>query len=129
MPELRDTRPGVILQEWAWDMLPDDVGKAIASTTLSDILVIARRLGAVWTTSDKSVQNLRAEGNGHVFTSTNLRGLGAAIAYQRVGTTKGAIRRKFEVTSAEEDTHRRILQSWTIQADKFMFGICPGTYT
>lgn len=117
--------PGVALQEWAWDLLPDDTGKAIASTKLFDILVIARRLGAGWKSCKLRADGLQAEGGGHVFFSTNLRGLGTAIAYQKVGTAKEAIKHKSGLTPTDPAS-QRTLRSWTMEADKFMFGICPG---
>jgi len=122
VPELENEFPRLSLHEWAWDMLPDDTGKAIASTSLFDILVLARRLGAGWKSCEPNSDGLRAEGNGHVFVSTNLRGLGTAIAYQKVGKARDAIKRRHQ----QDSWDNQALHSWTIEADKFMFGIVPG---
>lgn len=119
------TKPGVVLQSKMWDLLPDDVGKTVASTELFDILVIARRLGAIWHPWRSPENGLQAEGNGHSFSSTNIRGLGIALSYQYVGVTKTTIKTSSKLTG-EEMSDRITVDVWNDDANKLMFGVCPG---
>lgn len=119
--------PTIELRDRAWDELPDDVGGPVASTELFDILVIARRLGAIWQRFDSLSDVLRAEGNGHVFFSTEIRGLERALSYQYVGPAKKEIRTTTRVT-AMAVTARHVSRHWNSNAVKFMFGICPGNF-
>jgi hypothetical protein len=65
----------------SWDFMPTDVVRPMASTTVSDCAIMARRLGMVWKTFDPSTGSMRAEGNGHVITSTMARSLGTILQY------------------------------------------------
>jgi hypothetical protein len=77
-----DTRvPIVQFIEKSWDFMPPDIIRPMASSTVSDIAVMARRLGMVWKSFDPGNGLMRAEGNGHVFTSTMARSLGTVLQY------------------------------------------------
>lgn len=65
----------------SWDFMPPEVVRPVASTTVSDIAVMARRLGMSWKTFDPATGSMRAEGNGHVLTSTMIRTLGTVVQY------------------------------------------------
>lgn len=65
----------------SWDFMPTDVVRPMASTTVSDLAIMARRLGMTWKSFDPGSGTLRAEGNGHVFTSSMVRSLGMVVQY------------------------------------------------
>lgn len=71
----------------SWDFMPPDVVRPMASTTVSDIAVMAKRLGMIWKTFDPG-ESMRAEGNGHVFTSSIARSLGIILQYSFTARTK-----------------------------------------
>lgn len=64
-----------------WDFMPTDVVRPMASSTVSDVAIMARRMGQVWRTFDPAAGSMRAEGNGHVITSTLARSLGTILQY------------------------------------------------
>jgi hypothetical protein len=65
----------------SWDFMPPEVVRPMASSTVSDIAIMARRLGMVWKNFDPGSGLMRAEGNGHVITSTMVRSLGTILQY------------------------------------------------
>jgi hypothetical protein len=73
--------PLVQFLEKSWDFIPPDIVRPLASSTVSDIAIMARRLGMVWKTFDPGSGSMRAEGNGHVFTSIMARSLGTVLQY------------------------------------------------
>lgn len=77
--------PAVTFQERSWDFQPPDVLRPLAKTTLSDIAVIARRLGMKWKDFRPSDGILRAEGHSHTITSTVVRSLGIVLQYSYTG--------------------------------------------
>lgn len=76
----RVSLPTVQFIRKSWDFMPPDIVRPMASTTVSDIAIMARRLGMVWKKFDPG-ESMRAEGNGHVFTSSIARSLGIIIQY------------------------------------------------
>jgi hypothetical protein len=77
--------PAVIFRERSWDFQPPDVIRPLAKTTLSDIAVIARRMGMRWKDFRPSDGILRAEGHSHTITSTVVRSLGLVLQYSYTG--------------------------------------------
>jgi len=77
--------PAVVLRERSWDFQPPDVVRPLARTTLSDIAVIARRMGMKWKDFRPSDGILRAEGHSHTITSTVVRSLGIVLQYSYTG--------------------------------------------
>jgi len=77
--------PAVVLRERSWDFQPPDVIRPLARTTLSDIAVIARRMGMKWKDFRPSDGILRAEGHSHTITSTVVRSLGIVLQYSYTG--------------------------------------------
>lgn len=75
------TVPVIQFIKKSWDFMPVDVVRPMASTTVSDIAIMARRLGQIWKTFDPGAGQMRAEGNGHVITSTLARSLGTILQY------------------------------------------------
>jgi hypothetical protein len=77
--------PAVVVRERSWDFQPPDVVRPLARTTLSDIAVIARRMGMKWKDFRPSDGILRAEGHSHTITSTVVRSLGIVLQYSYTG--------------------------------------------
>ncbi|KAE9377491.1 hypothetical protein N431DRAFT_365287 [Stipitochalara longipes BDJ] len=77
--------PGIIFRERSWDFQPPDVVRPLAKTTLSDIAVIARRMGMKWKDFRPSDGILRAEGHSQTITSTVVRSLGLVLQYSYTG--------------------------------------------
>ena len=75
----RYSRTGVHIEERSWDFMPPDIVRPLAVVTVSDIAVLARRLGMVWKQIDLFEGNMRAEGNGHVISSTISRSIGIIL--------------------------------------------------
>jgi hypothetical protein len=80
--------PAVIFRERSWDFQPPDVMRPLAKTTLSDIAVIARRMGMKWKDFRPSEGILRAEGHSHTITSTVVRSLGIVLQYSYTGQSQ-----------------------------------------
>lgn len=77
--------PAIIFHERSWDFQPPDVVRPLAKTTLSDIAVIARRMGMKWKDFRPSDGILRAEGHSQTITSTMVRSLGLVLQYSYTG--------------------------------------------
>lgn len=67
----------------SWDLMPPEVVRPLASTTLGTLISIAHRMGMVWLDLKPSDGKLRAEGNGQSFSATVVRGLGLVVDYHR----------------------------------------------
>ena len=99
--------PSIQIIHKSWDFMPPDVVRPMASSTVSDIAIMARRLGMVWKTFDPGSGSMRAEGNGHVITSTMVRSLGTVLQYS--------------FTSRENAGNCRYIPVW--EADQLGFGL------
>ncbi|MCJ1474775.1 hypothetical protein MMC13_003435 [Lambiella insularis] len=77
--------PALILRERSWDFQRPDVVRPLAKTTISDIAVIARRMGMRWKDFRPADGVLRAEGHSHIITSTVVRSLGIVLQYSYTG--------------------------------------------
>ncbi|RFU34311.1 hypothetical protein B7463_g1989, partial [Scytalidium lignicola] len=73
--------PTIQFIQKSWDFMPPDVTRPLASSTVCDVAIMARRLGMVWKSFDPGAGLMRAEGNGHVFTSTLVRSIGTILQY------------------------------------------------
>ncbi|KAH7364089.1 hypothetical protein BKA65DRAFT_490389 [Rhexocercosporidium sp. MPI-PUGE-AT-0058] len=82
-PNLR--LPAVVFRERSWAFQPPDVVRPLAKTTLSDIAVLARRMGMKWKEFRPSDGILLAEGHSHIITSTVVRSLGIVLQYAYTG--------------------------------------------
>ncbi|CZR51057.1 uncharacterized protein PAC_00932 [Phialocephala subalpina] len=80
--------PALIFRERSWDFQPPDVVRPLAKTTLSDIAVIARRMGMKWKEFQPSDGILRAEGHSQTINSTVVRSLGIVLQYAYTGQNK-----------------------------------------
>ena len=119
--------PGIRLRYRSWDSMPTDVIGPIATTTLGDIAVIARRMGMSWKTFDPDKGLLTAEGCGHSLSSVEVRALGLTLRYL-TGHSHRPIENLAGITGLKKlkgiGSDRSHI--WSRDADMFMFGILPG---
>ena len=108
--------PDLKLQRRSWDFVPPDVVRPLASVTIGDLAVMARRLGMIWKQFEPLDGNFRAEGNGHTITSTAVRSMGTVL---QIGV-------KDFLPSAEAAEELNELYIPSEAADKMGFGIVPG---
>lgn len=94
--------PAVTCRERSWDFQPPDVVRPLAKTTLSDIAVLARRMGMKWKDFRPSDGILRAEGHSHTITSTTVRSLGLVLQYSYTGQNQ-------RLRIAEQNTRKRLV--------------------
>jgi hypothetical protein len=88
LPHSRVGLPAIMFRERSWDFQYPDVVRPLAKTTLSDIAIIARRMGMRWKDFRPSDGILRAEGHSQVITSTVVRSLGIVLQYSYTGQTQ-----------------------------------------
>jgi hypothetical protein len=74
-------RPAVTFEERSWDFQVPDIVRPLATITVCDIAIIARRMGMQWKDFRPVDGILRAEGGGHIITSTLVRSLGLLVQY------------------------------------------------
>lgn len=108
--------PDLKLQKRSWDFVPPEVVRPLASVTVCDLAVMARRLGMIWKQFEPLDGNLRAEGNGHTVTSTSVRSMGTVL---QIGV-------KDFLPSADPAEELNELYIPSEAADKMGFGIVPG---
>ena len=73
--------PALIFRERSWDFQLPDIALPLAMCSVSDIAVIARRLGMRWKDFRPFDGSLKAEGHFQVMTSTTVRSLGIVMQY------------------------------------------------
>ena len=73
--------PGILLRSKSWDLMPTEIVRPVAMTSLGDIAVMARRLGMTWKTLDPERGVLAAEGRGHSSSSIEFKALGPTLRY------------------------------------------------
>ncbi|KAL9100532.1 MAG: hypothetical protein Q9163_004105 [Psora crenata] len=119
------TIPCILLKKRSWDFMPPEVVRPFASTTVTDIAILALRMGMSWRIFKPEEGQMEAEGNGHVLSSTLIRALGTLLRYVR---DEGAPFYKIK-SYLRPPGHRSSaggLLVETDQADKMWFGILPG---
>jgi hypothetical protein len=72
--------PSIQFIHKSWDFMPPDIIRPMASSTVSAVAIMAIKLGMVWKAFEPA-GSLRAEGNGHMFTSTLARSFGIILQY------------------------------------------------
>jgi hypothetical protein len=65
----------------SWDLMPPDVVRPMASTTLGTLITIAHRMGMVWQDMIPRDGKLRAESAAESLSATLIRGLGLVVEY------------------------------------------------
>ena len=116
--------PAVRFHEMSWDFMPPDIVRPFAITTVSDIAIIARRLGMSWQIFNPEGGIMRAEGNGHGISSTLTRSIGLVLQYIHL---EGAVITSGKLTDATANRLTKAeLYIPTREADMMGFGILPG---
>lgn len=106
-------KPAVTFQERSWDFMSPEIVRPFAVTNVSHIAVMARRLGMIWTDFRPEDGILRAEGNGHVLSSTSVRSIGVILQYMNITPYPRMLSQEsFFIPSRD--------------ADRMAFGILPG---
>ena len=77
--------PTLRLSKKSWDFVPPEVLKPYAVTTVRDIAIMAQLLGLRWTIFNPEEGMLRAEGNGSIITSFQIRPLGTMVSFLKTG--------------------------------------------
>ena len=67
----------------SWDLMPPDVVRPLASTTLGTLVAIAHRIGMTWVDWSPRGRKLQAEGMGQNFMTTHFRGLRLVVDFHR----------------------------------------------
>lgn len=82
----------------SWDLMPPDVIRPVASTTLGTLINLAHRLGMTWRELDPQGGKMRAEAVGQSLAAIRMRGMGLVVEFHQEKSlvTKS---RKAEVTS------------------------------
>ena len=104
----------------SWDFMPPDVIRPFASITLSDIAILARRMGMVWTEFKPAAGVLEAQSNDHFLSSAVIRGLGIMLSYRRLSGARHVMLKRHSVPSTFV---------CSTQTDMMWFGILPGNPT
>ena len=65
----------------SWDLMPPDVVRPLASTSLGTLISIAHRMGMVWMDFIPRDGRIRAEGLGQSLSATLMRGMGIVVEY------------------------------------------------
>lgn len=112
----------VTIEERSWDFMPAEVIRPLAVVSVSDIAIIARRLGMKWRQFDLVGSNLRAEGNGYTITSTLVRSVGIVLEI----TVDQDIPFKYNSSNDLDVTLLNELYIPSEIADKLTFGIVSG---
>ncbi|RDL40064.1 Uncharacterized protein BP5553_00043 [Venustampulla echinocandica] len=122
-----DTRaPAIVFRERSWDFQLPDVVRPLAKSTLSDIAVIARRMGMKWKEFRPSDGILRAEGHSHIITSTIVRSLGIVLQYSYTGQDsrlKLAERRVRGIVTGSLISEQQEIYIPTARADRLGCGV------
>ncbi|RDW64816.1 hypothetical protein BP6252_10467 [Coleophoma cylindrospora] len=65
----------------SWDFMPSSITKPYATSAICHLVEIMAMVGMYWKAFDQSFWNLRAEGNGHILTATEVHGLGVMVNF------------------------------------------------
>lgn len=76
---------GLQSKKRSWDFMPDSVTKPYATSTISHVIEMVALLGMYWKSFDQMTWNVRAEGNGFIVTSTEVRNLGMMLNFSITG--------------------------------------------
>ena len=121
------THPVFIPRLQSWDLMPPDVVRPLATTTLGDILVIAHRLGLDWTTVRPNEGLLHAHGHGQSLTSIEIRSFGLALRYTNKDPQRESAEDIFLPTGEKFGDSRSLSRLFvpTTEVDKMAFGFIP----
>ncbi|KAF1990901.1 hypothetical protein K402DRAFT_401049 [Aulographum hederae CBS 113979] len=75
--------PAVRLSKKSWDFMPPEITKPYAVSNIRDIAIMIQSLGLTWTNFKPEEGILRAEGDGTIVTSAEIRSLGILISFTK----------------------------------------------
>ncbi|KAL9614043.1 MAG: hypothetical protein Q9167_001458 [Letrouitia subvulpina] len=112
----------------SWDFMPPEVVRPFASTTVSDIAIIALRMGMSWKVFKPEDGAMEAEGNRQSMSSTLVRALGILLRYTYTpqGLDSFCLSDRHSYlgkNKAYTDSAELLVE--TAQADRMWFGILP----
>jgi hypothetical protein len=115
--------PAIRLRETSWNTMCPDIERPVAVTTVSNIATMARRLGMSWRAFRPEDGIMRAEGNGHVLSSTLARSIGIVLRYHHVGGLTPSSSSTYPNAKPSSGAELYIP---TREADMMAFGKLPG---
>lgn len=120
------TIPALVSRKRSWDFQPPDVIRPLAASVVSDIVILARRMGMRWKDLRPEDGVMNAEGHCHVITSTVSRSLGIVLHYTFGGNARSlrSTSNQSEATTLRPDPQEVYIP--TPVADKLGFGIFGG---
>lgn len=108
-----DTHPVVMYNRHSWDLVPPDISRPLATSSVGEIVVLALRLGMQWRNIQPATRQMSADGNGMSITALgSIAGAGCVLSFERSDN------RDFEMNPEE-----MIIQSAC--ADAMMCGVLP----
>lgn len=120
LERVRPLRPAI--QPWrrSWDLMPPDVLRPLATSTLGDVLVLAHRLRIVWRVLEPAKRIMQGDSPlGYSFSALEVRGLGLVLEF-----TRGDF---FDMKTENRFSNAKKPPYVPSQAaDKMAFGIIPG---
>lgn len=123
--EIGQTLPVLRHKSRSWDFMPPEVVRPFASTTVSDIAILALRIGMSWKILKPEEGVMEAEGNGHGLSSTLIRSLGTLVCY--VGSSELNFElNPLSISQGFRGKAERFIVE-TAGADRMWFGILPMT--
>lgn len=108
MINMRKRVPALVFRVRSWDFQPPDVSRPMARTTVSDIAVLARRMGMRWKAFRPEDGMMRAEGHSHILTSTVVRSLGLLLHYSYTGQARRLSSKYAHYAPTTTDAHKEL---------------------
>ena len=106
---LMPTNAAATYRVWNWDLMPPDMTRPLAESTLSDIMILAMRMGMQWRTLNPEIGKLQADAKGYSLSSTEVTGIGTVFKFTAVGS---------------HDEFPEMIPSQAV--DKLLCGVVPG---
>jgi hypothetical protein len=85
--------PGIRVSKKSWDFMPADIIKPLALSNVRDVATMVQYLGCRWTSFKPEEFILRAEGDGIMVTSVEVKSLGAVISFVKTDSRSDDRRR------------------------------------
>lgn len=79
---------GIQKKKKSWDIMPNDMKRPYATTTIGHMIEILAMLGIYWRVLNPEENRFRAQGNGFLVTGSNVDELGIVFTFQKVGSAR-----------------------------------------
>jgi len=140
--------PSYRLMTRSWDFMTPDIVRPYATTTVSDIAILACRMGMIWKEFNPAMGVMEGHGANHIFSATKLRGIGTMLTYTKMPVDY-KVERELQGARGFQQRPKGLDMSecsiinvlgknypvfslkfiWTSAADMLWFGILPGNPT